>query len=168
MEQLEPARAPQPCEAALVGEAEEIDVIVLGGEDAVDQRFDDLLPFAFRDERVREHGLARADEGADAQAVPRERDQRQGADELVPAEGNLDGEAAALAVMTPPLDQPAVQEERAGPGHCPDEGVPRAAESDQPVHGVDRLEPERRLLLWRLDNGRLFEDASGHEWVITH
>ena len=168
VEQLEPARAAQRCEAPLVGEAEEVDVIVLGGEDAVDERVDDVLPFAFRDERVREHGLARADEGADAQAVAGERDQRQGADELVPAEGDLDGEAAALAVMAPPLDQPAVQEERAGPGRRPDEGVPRAGESDQPTLGVDRLEPERSLLPGRLDNGRLFEDASGHEWVITH
>ena len=70
LEQLEAALAAKRREASLVGEAEEVDVVVLGGEDAVGERFDELLPFAFRDERVREHGLARADEGADPQAVP--------------------------------------------------------------------------------------------------
>jgi len=141
---------------------------VLGREDAVDKRFDDLLPLAFRDQRVRERGLARAHEGADPQAALGECDQRQGADELVPTEGDLDRQSVALAVMTPPLDHPTVEEERAGPRHRPDERVPRAGESDQPILGVDRLEPQRSLLPGRLENGRLFGDASGHEWVITH
>ena len=108
----------------LVGEAEEVDVIVLGREDAVDERLDDLLPLAFGDQRVRERGLARADECADAQAVPRERDQRQGADELITAEGDLDGQAIALAVMAPPLDQPAVQQERDWGAASPGRGRP--------------------------------------------
>src|SRR3954451_2351635 len=168
LEQLEPARTVQRREATLVGEAEQVDVVVLGREDAVDERLDDLLPLGFRDQRVREHGLARADEVPDPQAVQGERDQRQGADEPVSTESDLDGEAAALAVMAPPLDEPTVQEERAGPRHRPDEGVPRAGERDQPVLGIDRLEPQRSLLPGRLENGRLFGDASGHEWVITH
>ena len=108
LKQLETARPLQACEAALIGETEEVDIIVLGREDTVDERFHYLLPLAFGDQRVRKRGLARADKGSDSQAAPGERDQRQGADELVPTEGNLDRQPVALAVMAPPLDQPAV------------------------------------------------------------
>ena len=49
---------------------------MLGREDTVDERLDDFLPLPFGDQRVRERGLARSDEGADPQAAPGERDQR--------------------------------------------------------------------------------------------
>src|SRR6266480_4353564 len=39
LKQLETARPLQACEAALIGETEEVDIIVLGREDTVDERF---------------------------------------------------------------------------------------------------------------------------------
>ena len=48
---------------------------MLGRADAVDERLDDLLPLALRDQCVRERGLARPDEGPNPQAVSGERDQ---------------------------------------------------------------------------------------------
>ena len=73
--------------------------------------------------------LPRPDERRDAQAVMRKRDQRERAHEPPPSVGRLDGKTTTLPVEAPPLEEPAMEHERARPRHRVDEFVPLVAEA---------------------------------------
>jgi hypothetical protein len=74
--------------------------------------------------------------------------QGQGAGEPVPLAGHVHGETAAIRVVPPPLEQPAVQQERARPAHREDERVPLLAERGELVRLGDGADgghdPSRR------------------------
>jgi hypothetical protein len=70
----------------------------------VDEGLDELSALALGEQDVAEARLPRADEGHDAQAVARERDQRERAHEPLPPIGRLHREPTALPVVAPPLE----------------------------------------------------------------
>jgi hypothetical protein len=83
------------------------------------------------DEQVGEEGLVAADEGKHPEPEVGTDTQRQRADELSVPIRDMDGEPAVVPVLTPPLQQPAVQQHGARPRHRPDEVVPFPGHPDE-------------------------------------
>jgi hypothetical protein len=140
---------------------------VLPGLRAVDEGLDQLRALALGEQHVPEARLPRPDERRDAQSVMRKRDQRERAHEPPPSVGRLDGKTTTLPVEAPPLEEPAVEHERARARHRVDEFVPLVAEARERVLRVHRLELQRRALPRRLENRCVLGDECGHGWVIT-
>ena len=84
-----------------------------------------------------------AEEARDAHPEPPLHEERQRAGEPVPLARDVNREAAAVGVVAPPLDQPAVQEEWARPAHRRDQSVPLVPERGELRRLGDRADGRR-------------------------
>ena len=110
-----------------------------GASVVFDEEFVGRVWRGVRQEKVAERGLAATDERADPHAEPRADAERKRADELTIAPRDLYGELEACAKLAVPLDQPAVQEERARARHRAHESVPGRPQRRERFFIADRL-----------------------------
>ena len=98
---------------------------------------------AGRQQEIGERRLVGAEELADPDAQPAAHAQRQHAHEGAVAAGHAHRQRPPGREMAPPLDQPAVQQERARPRHSAHEVVPADGELRELVRPVDDRDLER-------------------------
>jgi hypothetical protein len=128
-------------QAASAGQAEKIREVVARARDASGQGSRGRDALTGGDEKVGERRVRSTDEGEYPQPVPRSHAQRECADESSVPVGDMNGQVPVLAVVPPPLEQPAVKQHGARPRHRPNEAVPvLMLHPGEGVGARDRLE----------------------------
>ena len=115
-------------EAAGLRQPEEVGEVGAGACRALDEQLHGRRMGAVRHQDVGERGGVLAEEARDPQPAPVLDEQRQGAGEPVSLARDVDGEAVPAGMVAPPLEQPAVQQERARPRHRRHQRVPLGPE----------------------------------------
>ena len=118
-------------EPAGLRQPEQVGEVGAGAGRTLDEQLHGRRMGAVRHQDVGERGGVLAEEARDPQPAPVLDEQRQGAREPVSLARDVDGEAVPAGVVAPPLEQPAVQQERARPRHRRHQRVPLGPESGE-------------------------------------
>ena len=141
---------------ALRRKAVEVDDVAAALSHTPDERFAHLAPRARREEDVGEDRLGAAHEGRHPQPGTAAHDERERSDEPPVTASHVDPELCAGSVVTAPLGEPAVQQERARTRHRAHELVPLGLECLEALGGRDGLDhahPSGAELMWSWRTG---------------
>src|SRR5439155_21750982 len=159
LDALEQGQAPETGrgrKAARTRQPEDIQGVDAGASVVFDEEFVGRVWRGVRQEKVAERGLAATDERADPHAEPRADAERKRADELTIAPRDLYGELEACAKLAVPLDQPAMQEERARARHRAHESVPGRPQRRERFFIADRLASDG---IWSVDRATVHRNT---------
>jgi len=143
-DQLQPLLPGRRGEAAALREAEHVDEVGALGRGALDEGACRIGARIAGDEHIGERCGVLADHVRDAQPEPALDEQRKGAGQPSGLAGRDDAQPPIAAAVSPPLEQPAVQQERARPRHRVHEPVPLGCEVGEGVRVGDRRQRGHR------------------------